>query len=79
EKLYKDLLAAGIDVLFDDRDQRPGVMFADHELMGIPLRVVVGERSLDQGEVEFRIRSADENEMISLEDIVSHIQSLLET
>ena len=78
EKLYKDLLAAGIDVLFDDRDQRPGVMFADHELMGIPLRVVVGERSLDQGEVEFRIRSADENEMISLEDIVSHIQSLLE-
>ncbi|HEC07645.1 MAG TPA: proline--tRNA ligase [Thiolapillus brandeum] len=78
EKLYQDLLAAGIDVLFDDRDQRPGVMFADHELMGIPLRVVVGERSLDKGEVEFRVRSADENEMISLENIVSHIQSLLE-
>ncbi|WP_293647534.1 proline--tRNA ligase [Thiolapillus sp.] len=78
EKLYQDLLAAGIDVLFDDRDQRPGVMFADHELMGIPLRVVVGERSLDKGEVEFRARSADENGMISLENIVSHIQSLLE-
>ncbi|WP_419603460.1 proline--tRNA ligase [Thiolapillus sp.] len=78
EKLYQDLLAAGIDVLFDDRDQRPGVMFADHELMGIPLRVVVGEHSLDKGEVEFRARSADENGMISLENIVSHIQSLLE-
>ena len=78
EKLYQDLQAAGIDVLFDDRDQRPGVMFADHELMGIPLRVVVGERGLDKGEVEFLVRSADENEMISLENIVSHIQSLLE-
>ncbi|BAO45287.1 proline--tRNA ligase [Thiolapillus brandeum] len=78
EKLYQDLQQAGIEVLFDDRDQRPGVMFADHELMGIPLRIVVGERSLDKGEVEFRARSAGKNEMIPLDNIVSHIQSLLE-
>ncbi len=78
EKLYQDLQQVGIEVLFDDRDQRPGVMFADHELMGIPLRVVVGERSLDKGEVEFRARDADENQMLSLDNIVSHIQSLLE-
>ena len=78
EKLYQDLLDAGIEVLFDDRDQRPGVMFADHELMGIPMRVVVGERSLDKGEVEFRLRRASDNEMIPLDSIVSHIQSLLE-
>ena len=78
EKLYQELLDAGIEVLFDDRDQRPGVMFADHELMGIPMRVVVGERSLDKGEVEFRLRSASDNEMIPLDSILSHIQSLLE-
>jgi len=78
EKLYQDLLDAGIEVLFDDRDQRPGVMFADHELMGIPMRVVVGERSLDKGEVEFRLRGASDNEMIPLDSIVSHIKSLLE-
>ncbi len=78
EKLYQDLLDAGIEVLFDDRDQRPGVMFADHELMGIPMRVVVGERSLDRSEVEFRLRHASDNEMIPLDSIVSHIQSLLE-
>ncbi|WP_456379446.1 proline--tRNA ligase [Thiolapillus sp.] len=78
EKLYEELLAAGIEVLFDDRDQRPGVMFADHELMGIPLRIVVGERSLDKGEVEFRARSADENEMLSLDGIIAHIKSQLD-
>ena len=78
EKLYQNLQDAGIEVLFDDRDQRPGVMFADHELMGIPMRVVVGERSLDKGEVEFRLRGASDNEMIPLDSIVSHIKSLLE-
>ncbi len=78
DKLYQDLRQADIEVLYDDRDQRPGVMFADHELMGIPLRVVVGARSLEKGEVEFRARNANDNEMIPLDNIVSHIQSLLE-
>jgi prolyl-tRNA synthetase len=79
EKLYEELLTAGIEVLFDDRDQRPGVMFADHELMGIPMRIVVGERSLDKGEVEFRARTDNDNEMIALDGIIDHIQQQMES
>lgn len=56
EKLYAELLAAGIEVLFDDRDARPGVMFADMELIGIPHRVVIGARGLEKGEVEYKGR-----------------------
>lgn len=69
EKLYEELSAAGIDVILDDRDIRPGVMFADMELIGIPHRIVVGERSLKENQVEYRFRSDDENQMISLDDI----------
>jgi len=79
DKLYRELLEAGIEVLFDDRDQRPGVMFADHELMGIPMRIVVGERSLDRGEVEFRARSNDDNTMIPLEEITDYIKQQMES
>jgi prolyl-tRNA synthetase len=78
-RLYQELLDTGIEVLFDDRDQRPGVMFADHELMGIPMRVVVGERSLDKGEVEFRARNQDDNQMIPLEEIINHIKQQMES
>ena len=52
EQVYRDLVSAGIDVLLDDRNERPGVMFADMELIGIPHRVVIGERSLKQGQIE---------------------------
>ncbi|WP_456412565.1 proline--tRNA ligase [Thiolapillus sp.] len=79
ETLYQQLLAGGIEVLFDDRDQRPGIMFADHELMGIPMRIVVGERSLDRGEVEFRARTDNDNTMIPLEGIVNHIKQQMES
>ncbi len=78
-KLYQELLDAGIEVLFDDRDQRPGVMFADHELMGIPMRIVVGERSLGNAEVEFRARNQEDNQMIPLDDIINHIKQQMET
>lgn len=57
EALYKELLAAGIDVVLDDRDERPGVMFADMELIGIPHRVVVSDRGLKEGMLEFQSRS----------------------
>ena len=77
EKLYAELQAAGIEVLFDDRDLRPGVMFADHELIGIPYRIVVGARSLEKGEVEFRARSAEENEMIPMEAVADHLKAML--
>ena len=67
EHLYEDLLAAGIEVLLDDRNVRPGVMFNDMELIGIPHRVVIGERGLDEGQLEYRRRTASENESIPLD------------
>jgi prolyl-tRNA synthetase len=60
ERLYADLQAAGIDVLFEDRDERPGVMFADMELLGIPHRITVGDRALASGEVEYKCRRTGE-------------------
>ena len=60
ERLYAELQAAGIDVLFEDRDERPGVMFADMELMGIPHRITVGDRALANGEVEYKCRRTGE-------------------
>ena len=54
EKLYAEILGAGIDVLLDDRDERPGVMFADMELIGIPHRVVIGDRSLKDGNMSIK-------------------------
>ncbi|MCB1758819.1 MAG: proline--tRNA ligase [Gammaproteobacteria bacterium] len=70
ERLYDEMRSAGLEVLLDDRDVRPGFMFADMELIGIPHRVVVGERSLDEGLVEYRARSESENRMIELEQII---------
>ncbi|MGM0631159.1 MAG: proline--tRNA ligase [Pseudomonadota bacterium] len=74
EKLYEDLKAQGIDVLFDDRKERPGVMFTDMELIGIPHQVVVGERNLDENQVEYQSRKGGEKQKISLDDCVSFIK-----
>jgi prolyl-tRNA synthetase len=57
EKLYAELTAAGIEVLIDDRDERPGVKFKDSELVGFPLRVNLGEKSLAKGEIEIKPRN----------------------
>ncbi|MES9817125.1 MAG: proline--tRNA ligase [Candidatus Thiodiazotropha sp.] len=73
EKLYSALQDAGIEVLIDDRNVRPGFMFADMELIGIPHRIVVGEKSLDEGKVEYRGRRERENSFIPLEEIVGFI------
>jgi prolyl-tRNA synthetase len=56
DRLYQELTAAGIEVLYDDRDARPGVKFADAELLGIPHRLVVAERGLEAGRLEYRHR-----------------------
>ncbi len=56
DKLYADLAAAGIDVILDDRGERPGVMFADWELIGVPHRLVIGERGLKDGKIEYQGR-----------------------
>ena len=77
EKLYADLTSAGIEVLFDDRRVRPGVMFADSELIGIPHRIVIGDRGLDAGTVEYRHRRDAESTDIALDDIVPHIRALV--
>jgi prolyl-tRNA synthetase len=77
EKLYAELTQAGIEVLLDDRDVRPGFMFADMELIGIPHRVVVGERGLDEGTVEYRGRQEAENSMVEIERIVSLLRERL--
>ncbi|MCU7850263.1 MAG: proline--tRNA ligase [Candidatus Thiodiazotropha sp. (ex Lucinoma kastoroae)] len=78
EKLYVEFTAAGIDVLLDDRDVRPGFMFADMELIGIPHRIVVGEKSLDDDKVEYRGRKDPENSFIPPSEIVTYLSSLLE-
>ena len=76
-ELYRELLDAGLEVVFDDRDVRPGVMFADMELIGIPHRVVIGEKNLDQGLVEYRARSGGENENIPRSEIVAFLKKQL--
>jgi len=75
DRLYAELTAAGIEVLYDDRDARPGVKFADAELLGIPHRVVVGERGLETGKLEYRNRRATESQDFSLDDALAFIRS----
>ncbi len=77
EQLYTDLLAAGFDVLFDDRKVRAGFMFADMELIGVPHYLIVGDRGLDAGTVEYKDRTATENEVIALTDIVDFLKAKL--
>jgi prolyl-tRNA synthetase len=79
ESLYRELTAAGIDVLLDDRDARPGVKFADAELIGVPHRVVVAERGLDAGRLEYRHRRASENEDLPLEGAAGALRARLGT
>ena len=77
DALYADLKASGIDVLLDDRNERPGVMFADMELIGIPHRVVVGERGLGEGKFEYKGRTDSEAEMVPLDAIGSFLKARL--
>ena len=75
-KLHDDLQAAGIDVLLDDRGERPGVMFAEADLMGIPHRVVIGERGLADNMVEYKARTCAEAQSVSLAEIVTFVQKV---
>ena len=75
DQLHQQLLANGIEVILDDRGERPGAMFADWELIGVPYRIVVGERSLKEGFVEFQERSAKEASNMRLEDVVAEMKS----
>ena len=77
ERLYAEFSAAGIEVLLDDRDARPGVKFADAELLGIPHRIVIGERGLDAGRLEYRHRRAADNEEFALDAALAFINGRL--
>jgi len=74
DRLYEMLRGAGIDVLYDDRDARPGVKFADDELLGIPHRLVVAERALDRGMLEYRHRRATQSEELELESVLEFLR-----
>jgi prolyl-tRNA synthetase len=74
-KLYEDCKNAGIDVLLDDRGERPGVMFAESDLMGIPHRIVVGERGLAEGKVEYKARSEIEAQNLLVVNTINFIKS----
>jgi len=78
EALYNELNDAGIEVLFDDRDNRPGVMFADMELIGIPMRVVLSDKGLAKGMVEFKGRTDQDASDVARADIVETIRARLE-
>jgi len=77
DALYRQFNDAGIDVLLDDRDARPGVKFADSELMGIPHRIVIGDRGLDAGKLEYRHRRETESTEIPLSDPIGYIRHKL--
>jgi prolyl-tRNA synthetase len=77
DRLYAQFNAAGIETLFDDRDARPGVKFANAELLGIPHRVVVGERGLDAGKLEYRHRRDAESTEFALDDALDFIRTRL--
>ena len=75
--VYLELKEAGLDVLYDDRSERPGVKFNDMDLVGFPVRVVVGKRGLENGEVEVSLRSGGERRSIPLGDLLAELQELL--
>ena len=77
DKLYADLQAAGVDVLLDDRNERPGVMFADMELIGIPHRIVVGERGLKDGQLEYKGRRDADAQMVPVSEVAAFLKGRL--
>lgn len=79
ETIYRELTEVGIDVLIDDRDERPGVKFNDADLVGVPIRLTIGAKSLKDGKVEMKARSSSEMELVALSDVVEAVQRLAET
>ncbi|WP_037572783.1 proline--tRNA ligase [Spirochaeta cellobiosiphila] len=75
EKLYQDLLSKGIEVLYDDRGEKAGFMFNDADLIGVPLRVVISPKTLEENQIEFKTRDGKVNERVSLDDVLTRIVS----
>lgn len=77
EELYNTLKNAGVDVLMDDRKERPGVMFADMDLIGIPHRIVIGEKGIDAGTVEYKARNSDETQHWPMDSVLEAVKKKL--
>ena len=77
EKIYDELTSAGVDVLMDDRDQRPGFKFKDADLIGLPVRVVVGGKGLKEGNAEIKLRTDSDATKVPLESAVAHVRDLI--
>ena len=75
DQVYSELKSAGIEVLYDDRDERPGVKFNDADLIGVPLRVTISPRTLKEGKAEVKLRTESTNQHIPLPDLLQHLQS----
>jgi prolyl-tRNA synthetase len=77
DQLYVDLLAAGVDVILDDRGERPGAMFADWELIGVPHRVTIGDKGLKDGLVEYQHRRDTEASKVPLSEVLALLKAKL--
>jgi prolyl-tRNA synthetase len=73
EKLYRELSNAGRDVLYDDRDERPGGKFATADLIGVPWQILIGPKGLAEGKVELKNRATGERELLSVDEVVSRL------
>jgi len=78
DRVYRELTDKGIDAVMDDRNERPGVKFKDCDLIGIPLRVTIGERNLKEGLVEIKARSEKESQKIRKEEVAGRIAGYVE-
>ena len=77
EKLYTELEAQNLEVLFDDRQESPGVKFNDADLLGIPLRVTISPRSLEKNSVEIKLRSEKQAQLVPVEEAVDRLRELM--
>jgi len=77
DKLYEELEAAGVEVLYDDRDERAGVKFNDADLIGIPLRLVISKRSIENGGVEWKVRADKDSESVSLDEVANKVKDFI--
>ena len=77
EQLYLDLQKEGVEVLYDDREETPGVKFKDADLIGIPLRITLGEKNLKNGQVEIKVRKTGEVTLVKEEEVLSKIKEMI--
>jgi prolyl-tRNA synthetase len=77
EKIYNQLLDRGIDVLFDDRDARPGFKFKDADLIGIPIRITLGKKSLQEGTAEVKLRREGEMKKVPLDTLADTVEAMI--